>query len=361
MHLMLRHLPTERWRHLVPLKHVDIKTNLRFLIVLIVTLVLSTVPRAVGAQDSAVTIMYSKIGSADGASTEISMFENHLAYLSSGNYQVMPLPQILATLRNGGAIPQDAIAITFDGGDRSIYTEAWPRLKNLGFTFTVFIATDFVDTGSADYMTWDHLRELASSGITIGTLGARYNHLATIDETDASQDIARANQRITDEIGTAPELFAYPFGEYSASLQRIVANYGHSAAFGQHSGVVHSGSDYLALPRYPLISTYSSMSRFKTIVDTLPLPITDLVPTDPLLADNPPTLGFTVAADVGSLERLACYLGGVGKLITQQLGPSRIEVRFPSVLPKGRNRINCTLPGPESRWRWFGLQFLVTE
>ena len=103
------------------------------------------------------------------------------------------------------------------------------------------------------------------------------------------------------------------------------------------------------------------MSRFISIVDTFPLPITDLVPTEPLLADNPPTLGFTVAVEVGSLARLACYLGGVGKLVTEQLGTSLIEVRFPRALPKGRNRINCTLPGPENRWRWFVLQFLVIE
>jgi hypothetical protein len=40
------------------------------------------------------------------------------------------------------------------------------------------------------------------------------------------------------------------------------------------------------------------------------------------------------------------------------LGP-RAEVRFPGPLPSGRARVNCTMPGPDGRWRWFGKQFLV--
>ena len=202
---------------------------------------------------------------------------------------------------------------------------------------------------------------MASSGVTIGTLGTNYSHLASVAPSAASKDIAGANQRIVDEIGIAPELFAYPFGEYSNTLQQIVGEYGHSAAFGQHSGVIYKGSDYLALPRYPVTGAYSDMDRFRTIIDTLPLPITDLVPSQPLLLINPPRLGFTVADNVGPLSNLACYLGGIGKLKTEQLGPFRIEVRFSKALPQGRSRVNCTLPGPERRWRWFGLQFLVQD
>ncbi len=311
------------------------------------------------AQDSAVALMYNRVGSKDGATTATAALESHLAHLSANNYEVLPLPQIIASLKLGAAIPQRALALTFDGGHISVFREAWPRLKALGFTFTVFIATDFIDAGSPDYMSWDQLRELASSGVTIGTLGATYDHLVLLKNTDAAADIQRANQRFMDEIGSIPELFAYPFGEYSAALQAIVARHGHSAAFGHHSGVIYGGADYLALPRFPLVGGYSDMARFRTVVDTLPLPVADLVPVDPFLTNNPPALGFTIIGEIGPLDTLACYLPQFGRLNLERLGPSRIEVRFPEPLSVGRSRINCTLPGPEGRWRWFGLQLLV--
>ena len=311
------------------------------------------------AQDSAVALMYSRVGATDGATTKTEEFENHLSHLSANNYQVLPLPQIVAALQIGAAVPENAVAMTFDGGHISIYREVWPRLKVLGFSFTVFIATDVIDSGGDNVMSWDHVRELSSSGVTIGTLGGGYKHLVALDEDEATADITRANQRLMEEIGTAPELFAYPFGEYDADLQRIIARHGYSAAFGQHSGVIYGNADYMALPRFPLVGSYANMPRFRTVVDTLPLPVADVVPNDPVVTYNPPSLGFTVVGEVGPLENLACYLAPFGKLNIEQLGPARIEVRFPDALPTGRNRVNCTLPGPGGRWRWFGLQLLV--
>ena len=96
-----------------------------------------------------------------------------------------------------------------------------------------------------------------------------------------------------------------------------------------------------ALPRYPLVESYSNMARFQTVVDT-PLPVTDLVPTDPLVKNNPPARGFTIIGDIGPLDTLACYLAQFGKLNIERLGPSRTEVRFPEALPVGRNRLNHT-------------------
>ena len=87
--------------------------------------------------------------------------------------------------------------------------------------------------------------------------------------------------------------------------------------------------------------------------------MTDLVPTDPLVKNNPPALGFTIIGDIGPLDTLACYLAQFGKLNIERLGPSRTEMRFPEDLPVGRNRLNRTLPNPGGRWRWFGLQLLV--
>ncbi len=311
-------------------------------------------------QESAVAVVYHRLGDVSGATTSLHDFDSHLSLLTAPKYEVLSLPQIVNRLRNDSALPEYTVAITFDGAHNSIYEEAWPRLKALSMPFTVFVATDFIDSGGQNYMSWDQLRELSSAGVTIGSLGRTYGHLVTeYDPETAANDIGYAQQRFLQELGGVPELFGYPFGEHSSALQALVARYGHTAAFGQHSGVLHPNENFLALPRYPLVASFANLERFRTVVDSLPLPVTDIVPPGSVIRENPPLLGFTISKNLGPLDQLACYLARSGQLDVEQLGPSRIEVRFLKPLEKGRSRVNCTLPGPGGRWHWFGMQLLV--
>ena len=70
---------------------------------------------------------------------------------------------------------------------------------------------------------------------------------------------------------------------------------------------------------------------------------------------------FTFAAsaqEIADNRQLRCFNSTYGKLSLDRIGP-RAEVRFPGALPSGRARVNCTMPGPDGRWRWFGKQLLV--
>src|SRR3546814_1641483 len=76
-------------------------------------------------------------------------------------------------------------------------------------------------------------------------------------------DLALAAARFHTELGKAPDLFAYPYGEISQTLRRNVAEAGFTAAFGQHSGAAGALADHLALPRFPLNETYGALDRFR--------------------------------------------------------------------------------------------------
>ena len=114
------------------------------------------------------------------------------------------------------------------------------------------------------------------------------------------------------------------------------------------------------MPRFPLNEAYGDLERFRLVANSLAIPTVDVTPIDPLLsaANNPPPYGFTVLEGFGSLKRIACY--AIGQTLSiEQLGSRRVEVRLSEAFKPGRNRINCTLPGPEGRWRWLGRQFYV--
>ncbi len=317
--------------------------------------------RLAWAADAAVIVMYHRFGedAYPSTNTRLDQLDAHIAELARGGYTVRPVADIVAALKAGAPLPDRTVGITIDDAYASVYAHAWPRLRAAGLPFTVFVSTDAIDQGAGGMMNWDQIRELAAAGVTIGHHAAAHAHMAGADPTANAADIARATRRFRAELGQAPTLFAYPYGEYGLALRAAIAAAGFAAAFGQHSGVAHAQSDMFALPRFALNERYGGLDRFTLIAQALPLPVADVTPSEPVLADNPPSFGFTVTADVGDLGRLNCYASGAGATTVERLGARRIEVRIGEPFPPGRARINCTLPGPDGRWRWFGTQFLV--
>ena len=173
-------------------------------------------------------------------------------------------------------------------------------------------------------------------------------------------DLKKSNARFAAELGEKPKLFAYPYGEASLAVQTLVIAEGFVAAFGQHSGVVHATADFSYLSRFTLNEAYGNIDRFRLAANALPLPVSEITPRDPLLTDNPPAFGFTVDPSLKQIHRLACFQSGQGRLRVERLG-QRVEVRPKLAFRPGRTRINCTMPGPGKRWRWFGMQFYVRK
>lgn len=312
------------------------------------------------ANQGAVVFMYHRFGESEWPTSNIRLdqFEAHLQELKSGGFNVLPLPDILERMRSGADLPNRTVAITIDDAYKSVFTEAWPRLKKAGFPATLFVTTDSIDRGSPSYMSWDDIRAVKEDGWTIGSQTASHPHLPDITLERVKLELDRAAQRLADETGERPTLLAYPYGEYGLDIQRITAERGYVAAFGQQSGVAHAGSDRFGLPRFALNETYGGIDRFRLTAHALPLPIRDRVPADLILEVNPPLFGFTVDEAVGNAEKIDCYASGQGKTKTEALG-QRVEVRLTQPFPPGRARINCTMAGDEGRWRWYGIQFYI--
>ena len=241
------------------------------------------------AADSAVILQYHRFGEDAYPTTSVTIdqFEAHIEHLAGGGYAVLPVPEILAALDEGRPLPERAVGITVDDATRSTFEEAWPRLEKAGFPFTVFVSTDPVDEGHASIMGWDELRRLVAAGATIGNHGAAHGHMGRGDETGNRADLRRARRRIETELGVDATRFAYPYGEWNGALRALVAEFGFTAAFGQHSGVLAAHTDRLNLPRFALNERYGGIDRFRLIVDTLPLGVRAVTPVDQIMGGEP--------------------------------------------------------------------------
>jgi len=314
------------------------------------------------AADSAVIVLYHRFGENAYPTTNIRLeqFEAHLKELKSGGYTVLPLTEIVTAFAEGRALPDRAVAITIDDAVASVYTHAWPRLKQAGMPFTLFVSTEAHDQHFKDYMTWDQLRELKAAGVTIGNHSVTHRHMVDATPEQNAVEIENSNARFKAELGETPTLFAYPYGEYANAPRALAEKTGFKAAFGQHSGVAYRGADRFTLPRFALNEHWGEIGRFRTIANALPLPVTVIEPSDTRVTKpNPPPFALTVAPEVGSLDKFSCY--GPAGTETRVDEERRATVRFAQSFALGRNRINCTMPGPAGRWRWWGIQFYVPK
>jgi peptidoglycan/xylan/chitin deacetylase (PgdA/CDA1 family) len=73
-------------------------------------------------------------------------FRCQITGLLSRGFSVWALRQVLQYRKSGKPIPPRTIVITFDDGFESVYTNAWPILRELDIPATVFVSTAYLDS-----------------------------------------------------------------------------------------------------------------------------------------------------------------------------------------------------------------------
>lgn len=321
-------------------------------------------------KSSAVIFVYQRVGEENLPQSSISteQFREHIKELQTDGYTVLPLRTVINAMKAGEPIPQRAVAVTFDGGWKSTLQNAIPVMEQAGLPYTVFYASDMVDANNPNHMTWRELKSIRRSKLAdLGILPANYTHMMDKTAEENAALINRAVTRFRAEFGAEPEFFSYPYGEYTPALRQQVSEYKFVAAFSQHSGVAYAGADYMSLPRFIMTDTFGDLDRFTLTASALPLPVTEVMPDNMVVTENPPPIGFTVTPEIRDLGRLSCFISGLGKAELVRPGGGRVEIRLDSMLEERRTRINCTMPddtvipGQPLSWRWFGMQLVLGD
>ena len=312
-------------------------------------------PSAATADDTtAVVLLYHHVDATTPASTSITpaRFDAQLDFLEREGYSVIPLADVVQALLDNQSLPARAVALTFDDGYDSVYSAALPRLERRGWPFTVFVATDYIDDGYAGFMSWAELRDLEARGGTVANHSTSHAHLIrrTAGEGDAEwrrrvrADIETAQARLETELDHPLRMLAYPYGEFDAALEAIVADLGF-AAFGQQSGPVYAPLGLQQLARFPMATGYDSIEGLAEKLKTRPLPVTVLAPASRVLGARAAAPVLEVRLPDGAYRRdaLRCYVAGQEPARIDWRGDvATIRARRP--LGPGRGKYNCTAP-----------------
>lgn len=315
-------------------------------------------------QHHAVLLMYHRFGEDryPATSIRVEQFEAHIAYLQEHGFNVLPLPKIIDHFERGEPLPPRTVGITVDDAYRSAFEVARPLLEAANMPWTLFVTTDQPDRRLGDFMSWDDIRDLdADPLVTIGHHSGAHHHMPDHDSATNRHDTARASARFEAELGHVPDLYAYPFGEYSNAVLEVVQSFDFRAAFGQHSGVAHVDEPRFELPRFAMNENWGRMDRFEERIHTKPLPVRDISPSDSLVVrNNPPRFEFTLDDPAVQPGQVGCFPSGGIEASIERDG-RRLTVVPQSAFPPGRARINCTAPYGDGTFRWFGRQFVVRE
>lgn len=324
---------------------------------LMVVLALLTLPVLA---DHAVVFAYHRFGEDRVPATNIRLdqFDAHLAYLEEGGFTVWPLSRIVDALQNNTDIPDRTVALTADDAYRSVMTEAWPRLKQRGWTMTLFVATDGVDQGIGGYLNWDEIRQLRDEGMEIGAHSAAHGHMAEMNPEEARTDLERSNTRFKEELGTVPHLLAWPYGEVSLDMMKVAEEVGYRAAFGQHSSPVSADHETFYLPRFAMNEIYGKPDRFRLAAKTLPMSVQEVSPREPLLSAGPYP-AYSIELKPGAkVSGISCFHSHAGKQ-KLTIDSHRISFQPDGNARPGRSRLNCTAPAGDGRFHWYGRQYVT--
>lgn len=314
------------------------------------------------AAQQANIFVYHRFGDSRYPSTNIDLrvFAAQLQYLQQNEYTVLYASDIVSRLKSGQPLPQRCVALTVDDGYTSFLTGAMPLLRQYGYPVTLFVSSDSVGAGS--YLNWQQLRQLQEEGVEIGNHSASHPYFVTRQSRDpqhwraqAKHDIQRAQQAFKKHLGTTPQLFAYPYGEYSPELETLLQEIGFAAAFAQQSGVVDPSINFpFSIPRFPMGGSYATAAGFKNKVNMRHLPIELISTASPVVIQDPPVMLFTVHGKDVNIASLRCYIQGQDAVAVQQDDDGNFKVCALAPLAGRRNKYTITAQSHDGKsWYWF--------
>jgi peptidoglycan/xylan/chitin deacetylase (PgdA/CDA1 family) len=190
--------------------------------------------------------------------------ESQLKYLKENNFQTISTENLAQAFAGNFSLPAKPVIITFDDGLPTQYQNAFLLLKKYDLTATFYIFTNAIGI-SRNYLTWEQVRELAESGMEIGS-HTRYHHYLTkeANEEDLREEIIGSKEKIERELNIKVSAFSYPFGSYDATSTEMVKAAGYLTARDIVNGQTQLADKLFGLKAYFVTSDFD---RFKRIIN----------------------------------------------------------------------------------------------
>lgn len=291
--------------------------------------------------------------------TSTDIFKKQLKYLKENNFKVIGFGEAIDRWQSGKTLPEKAVILTIDDGYLSFYENGWPLLKKFGYPATIFIQTETI--GGNDFMSWDQIREIQKAGIEIGNHSHSHAYFLNMPEDERSDafknDVEKATRLFDNHLEKAPDIFAYPFGEYTAEMEDILGKLDFKSAAVQQSGVFSEQSDPFAIPRFPMGGPFGTLNGFINKSTMKTLHVSNTEPSTPFFTKNPPQLKIEIFPGHVDIENCQFFVQGnkmdISRISTDS-NPPFVILEPNRKLTARRTLYTLTAPSIDGTgWHWF--------
>ncbi len=225
-------------------------------------------------------------------STSLSSFERQMKYLKKNGYHTISLSNFASNVYTENKPSEKLLVITFDDGYRNNYFHAFPILKKYGFTATIFLATDYINSsakwvqrdfdlifdrifhssingeqtqtykGVSDVplLTWDEIKEMSDYGIDFGTHTASHIWLSDVTLDKAREEICKSRAILEHNLNKPINCFCYPYSDLTPEVKQLVKELGFSVAC---SGTLQSSNQNSDMYDFKRAAPYPADSFFE--------------------------------------------------------------------------------------------------
>jgi len=208
-------------------------------------------------------------------------FIQQIEYLAENEFQTISLSQLIKASEGEFILPLKTVILTFDDGDISNYTIAYPIFKKYNFGATFFIITDKIDTPG--YMTWQNVKEMSDNGMEIGSHTKTHAYLPSLSEKDVVFEFKESKKTLEYKLGRPIYFLSIPFGFYHTKEKTIAVECGYKAICTSEAGINRFDENYrFNLQRIHVKKDYS-IKMFTSIVNQKPSVLFKIIIYDRLL------------------------------------------------------------------------------
>ena len=166
-----------------------------------------------------VVLMYHSFDSSDEPSeftkkgdlvyvVDIEDFKKQMEYLAKGKVPIVTLQDCYTKENFAEGNHTVSVILTFDDGNETNYTKAFPILKQNGFKAYFFITTDWI--GQRYYMTEAMIRDLHNNGMMIGSHGKTHKFLPDLTDKELDDEMRVRKPDLRKSSKTKYRAFHFP-------------------------------------------------------------------------------------------------------------------------------------------------------
>lgn len=193
-------------------------------------------------------------------------FRQQMQYLDDNGFTPIDFYDMSLAITAKKGLPEKPIILTFDDGYVDNYHNAFPILREFGFTGTFFVVTEFVDRQLPGYMTWPMIEEMAAAGMGIEPHSRTHRDLREQSRDTLVWEILGSQQTIAAHVDYTPRYFCYPGGRYDEDTIAVLQELGFWGAVTTAGGRWHGYEDRFEWTRLRIRYT-TDLATFSALIE----------------------------------------------------------------------------------------------